>query len=81
MTNPERRATKTILEYWPLLVVAAGGIVTAITFYNNVSELVAEQKAFKSTVDARREQTHRDLEDIRTRLTVLETWKHDLEGK
>jgi len=81
MDKQDRRATKTLLDFWPLIVVVAGGIVTAITFYNNVSELVAEQKAFKSTVDARRDQTHKDLEDIRTRLTVLETWKHDLEGK
>ena len=79
MDKQDRRATKTLLQYWPLLVVAAGGVVTAITFYNNVSELVAEQKAFKSTVEARRDQTHKDLEDIRTRLTKLEQWRDDIE--
>jgi len=79
--NEERRAAKTILDFWPLIVVVAGGIVTAISFYNNVSNLVSEQKAFKTTVDARRDQAHKDLEDIRTRLTILEQWKHDLEGK
>jgi len=76
--NDERRAAKTILDFWPLIVVVAGGIVTAISFYNNVSQLVSDQKSFKATVDARRDQAHKELEDIRTRLTELEQWKRDL---
>lgn len=69
----DNRRAKTVLEYWPLIVVVVGGIVTAITFWNNVNGLIAEQKEFKATVDARRDQSHRDMEDIRTRLTKLET--------
>ena len=77
MDKRERTVAKSLIEYWPLLVVAAGGIVTAINFYSNVNGLISEQKAFKSTIDARRDQTHKDMEDIRTRLTKLEQWKDD----
>lgn len=69
----ERRATKTLLDYWQLLLVLGGGIVACVTFYNNVKTIVDEQKAFKLTVDARRDQNHKDMEDMRTRLTKIET--------
>ena len=77
MSGNDRRIANGVLQYWPLIVVAVGGIVTAITFWNNVNSLIGEQKAFKATVDARRDLNHKDMEDIRTRLTRLEQWKED----
>lgn len=77
MEKQDRRAAKSLLEYWPLLIVVAGGIVTAINFYSNVNALISEQKAFKSTVEERRQKTHDDMEAIRMRLTRLEQWKED----
>jgi len=76
----ERRTAKTILEYWPLIVVSVGGIVTAITFWNNVNGLVADQKEFKKTVDTRKDAHQKESEDIRIRLTKLEQWKDDVEN-
>ena len=73
----DRRAAKTVLEYWPLIVVVVGGIVTAITFWNNVNGLISDQKAFKGTVDARRDQHQIEMETLRTRVTKLEQWKED----
>ena len=72
MDGQERKTAKTLLDFWPLIVVAVGGVVTAITFWNNVNSLIADQKAFKATVDARRDQAHKDMEDIRSRITKLE---------
>ena len=77
MQMPDRRV-KSLLEYWPLIAVVAGGVVTGVTFWNNVKTIVEEQKAFKATVEARRDQSHKDMEDIRTRLTKLEQWKEDI---
>lgn len=51
--------------------------MACVTFYNNVKSIVEEQKAFKATVESRREKSHQDMEDIRTRLTKLEQWKYD----
>ena len=76
MDGSDRRV-KSLLEYWPLIVVVAGGIVTAINFYSNVNGLIAEQKAFKATVEDRRTKNHDDMEAIRIRLTKLEQWKED----
>lgn len=71
MDGKERRV-KSLLEYWPLITLAVGGIVTAITFWNNVNSLISEQKAFKATVEDRRTKNHDDMESIRTRETKLE---------
>lgn len=81
MDGHDRRATRTILEYWPLIVVAVSGIVAAITFWNNVKDVIADQKAFKATVDSRKEVHQHEMEDIRVRLAKLEQWKTDREGK
>lgn len=51
--------------------------MASVTFYSNVKSVVDEQKAFKATVEARREKSHQDMEDVRTRLTKLEQWKED----
>ena len=81
MDGNDRRVAQNVLAYWPLIVVAVGGIVTAITFWNNVNGLIADQKAFKSTVDERRDNNRKELEDIRTRITRLEQWKGDIDGQ
>lgn len=78
--TPERRV-KSFLEYWPLITVVIGGIVTAITFWNNVNGLVSDQRSFKATVEDRRTKSHDDMEAIRTRLTKLEQWKEDQHGQ
>lgn len=75
MEAQERRTAKSILEFWPLIVVSVGGIVTAITFWNNVNSLIADQKAFKANIEDRRAKTHDDMEAVRTRITKLETWR------
>jgi len=67
------------VEFWPLIVVAAGGVLTALKFWNNVNDLVQEQHSFKATVETRRDQSHKDLEEIRMRLTRLEQWQSDHE--
>lgn len=77
MDGPDRRAAKTLLDFWPLIVVAIGGVVTAITTWNNINGVISDQKAFKATVEERRNKTHDDLESIRTRITKLEQWKED----
>ena len=78
MDERERRAAKSLLDYWPLALVVIGGVVTAITTWNNINGVIAEQKAFKATVEERRTKTHDDMEAIRTRLTKLEQWKDDV---
>lgn len=73
----DRREQKSILDYWQLILVLSGGLVAIITFYNNVKNIVDDQKNFKATVDARRDKNHDDMESIRTRLVKLEQWKED----
>ena len=75
-TSGDRRV-KSILEFWPLIVVSVGGIVTAITFWNNVNGLIADQKAFKLTIDERRAKTRDEMEEVRHRITKLEQYKED----
>lgn len=70
MDGQERRAAKTIMDYWQLILVAVGGIVGAITFYNQVRTVVEEQRAFKETVEDRRTKSRDELEAIRIKIAV-----------
>lgn len=72
MDGQERRAAKTLMDYWQLILVAVGGIVGAITFYNQVRTVVEEQRAFKATVEDRRTRTRDEMEAIRIKIAVQE---------
>lgn len=72
MDGQERRAAKTIMDYWQLILVAVGGIVGAITFYNQVRTVVEEQRAFKATVEERRTKTRDEMEAIKIKIAVQE---------
>jgi hypothetical protein len=80
MDGQERRV-KSLLDYWPLITVVIGGIVTAITTWNNINGVIAEQKAFKASIEERRAKTHDEMEAIRMRITKLEQWKEDRNGR
>lgn len=62
-----------VIALWPLWAMLAGGIVTAINFYNTVKGIADDQKAWKATLDARREANRQEMEKIRERLIVVET--------
>lgn len=61
------------IELWPLWLTLAGGVVTAVNFYQNVKDLSEKQKSWQATSDARRDANRKEFEDINTRLTIIET--------
>ena len=61
------------IALWPLWSMLAVGTVTAVNFYQKVNDLVADQKAMKARSDERRDRNREEFEEIRTRLTRLET--------
>lgn len=73
----ESRILRKVFDLWPLWLTLLGGVAACFKFYFNVADLAESQKAFKTTVDARRDKNHEDMESIRVRLARLEQWKED----
>lgn len=61
------------IELWPLWITLAGGIVTAVNFYETVKDLAAKQKNWEVNSEARRDANRKEFEQINTRLAVIET--------
>ena len=60
------------IELWPLWLTLAGGVVTAVNFYNTVKNLADDQKTWKAVSDQRRDANRQEFESLRTRMTILE---------
>lgn len=79
MTEREVHVRKTdqiisrLMELWPIWMLLAGGLVTAINFYNTVNNLANDEKSWKQTIEARRDANRKEEEAIEIRLTKLET--------
>lgn len=61
------------IELWPLWLALAGGVVTTVNFYQTVKDLSTKQKNWEVNSEARRENNRKEIEQINTRLTVIET--------
>ena len=62
-----------VISLWQLWLVLAAGIVAGINFYNTVNRLSEDQKTAKVNAESRRDKNREDMEDIRTRLTKVES--------
>lgn len=61
------------IALWPLWAMLATGTVTAINLYNTVKSLADDQKAWKATLETRRDANRAEMEKIKERLLVIET--------
>ena len=66
-----------LIELWPIWGLLATGLVAGIRFYSTVNDLAADQKAWRASAEQRRERTRQEMEEIRQRITVLETRMED----
>lgn len=71
-----------VIALWPLWLTLAGGGVTAVNFYQKVNEIIRKQDYLEAQADQRKDKNSAEKEDMRSRLTKLETdmvWvKHEL---
>lgn len=66
------RFTDRLIELWPLWLALSGGAVACVKFYFTVADISQDQQTWKASSEQRRESTHRELDEIRIRITKIE---------
>jgi hypothetical protein len=81
MDGQDRRAAKSFLDHWQLIIMLLAGAIACVKFYFTVQDLSIGQKKWQESSETRREKSRDENEAIRTRLTKLEQWREDQHEK